>query len=1088
MTALRTTFFAVLCTLPWSPLLVGRLAAQTPAVPVQVSATIGGVTSPLAENSSITLTANAVGRDVLATLTVRNTSSAAISLNTLSLIGSGDFTVALSPTFPAAVPAGSATNFTIRFLPSNGNRQLSQGTLVYTEGTQTRLFVFNLIGLSPDFAITSIVQPDGNLQALPNGGTVSFPATNPGSSRSALVTITNFGSAPGVLQSAAVAGQDFTLTNFPVFPYTIPVGQETRLAITFTPRLRGTSTGTMTMTLADRSFFFALQGIGASPTSQADFNVTYFIEPDGVPTPLQNGGRILFATTPVNTPRRATLVITNRGPAAGAVNGASLTGGNFAISGTFFPTPLNPNQELRLTITFLAQTRGTSFGTLSLTLNDTVNSYSLEALATVSNIAIAYALATDGNARNLGENGRIVFNPTAVSGASIAEIGIVNQGTGPATLNGVILSGADYQLQSLPLLPATIEAGRSLTFRIRFSPRQTGTSTGSLKIDFSDRGFSFAIEGTTASPDLLLRYVEPRTSNLLTIVNNGVISVPNTPVDSTQSVVVLIGNRGEGPGTVNRISLNGANFQSMAFELAELPTFPVTIDPGRELRFSIRFTPAQAQRFVSSLIIDAGDRSVNATLEGTGVAPLLAYDLITDQGTTTIAPGSPIPVRDTPVGQSTSFQIRVRNAGQLETQISSLVVVGNGFTLPDPLIVPFRLPPDGSQRFTVTFTPQQPGPVTGRLRIGNELFELLANGLGPALRFSFTNAAGNTTLPETGNGVVVFNPVSVGDRTRVQFTITNNGTQSASIASINLASPSPVFAIEGLPALPLTLEAGGSATITLVFTPNAAGTLNATLRVNTTAFTLSGVGNPPAALPAYSFDGPSGVQAPLQQPAIGLTLASPYPLPLRGTLTLTFVSEVFGSNPAVQFAVGGRTVNFTIPAGATRALFDNNAASVRVQTGTVAGNIVITPAFATQAGLDLTPGTPQSLTMTVQRLAPRILDAAVGSRTANSFSLVLTGYSTTRLIRSMQVQLAPIAGQTIANSSFTVNLDSASLVWFESQASQAFGGLFTLTIPFTFAGEANQDLVSRIQSITVTLTNDVGVSNSVTASPAGGGQ
>lgn len=41
------------------------------------------------------------------------------------------------------------------------------------------------------------------------------------------------------------------------------------------------------------------------------------------------------------------------------------------------------------------------------------------------------------------------------------------------------------------------------------------TSTGSLKVDLSDRGFVFPIEGSTSSPDLTISYVEPGTNNLL---------------------------------------------------------------------------------------------------------------------------------------------------------------------------------------------------------------------------------------------------------------------------------------------------------------------------------------------------------------------------------------------------------------------------------------------------------------------------------------------------------------------------------------------------------------------------------------------
>src|SRR5205823_6180639 len=105
------------------------------------------------------------------------------------------------------------------------------------------------------------------------------------------------------------------------------------------------------------------------------------------------------------------------------------------------------------------------------------------------------------------------------------------------------------------------------------------------------------------------------------------------------------------------------------------------------------------------------------------------------------------------------------------------------------------------------------------------------------------------------------------------------------------------------------------------------------------------------ALPSYQFQGPSGTQQPAQQPSIGLTLASPYPLALQGTLKLSFVSAVFTDDPAIQFASGGRTVNFTISANSTRAQFISNATSMPLQIGTTAGTIVITPSFSTAASI-----------------------------------------------------------------------------------------------------------------------------------------
>jgi hypothetical protein len=60
---------------------------------------------------------------------------------------------------------------------------------------------------------------------------------------------------------------------------------------------------------------------------------------------------------------------------------------------------------------------------------------------------------------------------------------------------------------------------------------------------------------------------------------------------------------------------------------------------------------------------------------------------------------------------------------------------------------------------------------------------------------------------------------------------------------------------------------------------------------------------------------------PATQPSFNITLAAAYPIALSGTLTLEFTPDAVSpaDDPAIQFSAGGRTLNFTIPAGQTSA-------------------------------------------------------------------------------------------------------------------------------------------------------------------------
>ena len=245
----------------------------------------------------------------------------------------------------------------------------------------------------------------------------------------------------------------------------------------------------------------------------------------------------------------------------------------------------------------------------------------------------------------------------------------------------------------------------------------------------------------------------------------------------------------------------------------------------------------------------------------------------------------------------------------------------------------------------------------------------------------------------------------------------------------------------------------------------------------------------PAAAPAQQPAAPAQQQPtaqqapaqPAQQPSIGLHLTAPYPYAVQGVLELSFVSTVFTNDPAVQFASGGRTVNFTIPANTTQALFNGNSPTIALQTGTTAGDIVIEPSFTMQNGFDLTPSSPQTLTLSIGRSAPRLLSGTITSQTLTGFTLELSGYSTTRSVRQLDVQITPRSGDSFSTTRLTIDVTSASSTWFQGTTSQAFGGAFLIGIPFSLQnGSSTDDLVRRIQSLNITAANEVGTSEAMT--------
>ncbi|HLJ47001.1 MAG TPA: putative Ig domain-containing protein [Bryobacteraceae bacterium] len=208
---------------------------------------------------------------------------------------------------------------------------------------------------------------------------------------------------------------------------------------------------------------------------------------------------------------------------------------------------------------------------------------------------------------------------------------------------------------------------------------------------------------------------------------------------------------------------------------------------------------------------------------------------------------------------------------------------------------------------------------------------------------------------------------------------------------------------------------------------------------------------------------------PAQQPKFTVQLANAFPVDITGQLTLTFKSTavVPSDDPAVQFTTGGRTIPFTIPANQTTAVF--SISQPGLQTGTVAGTITITTTLLVN-GTDVTPSPAPSTTITVNA-GPPVISSVTATQSNGALSVVISGFSTPREVTKATFHFT---GNNLQTSDFTVDVSSAFTQWYQSAASTQFGSAFIYTQPFTFQGTLSG-------SVTVTLANSIGSSNSITA-------
>lgn len=671
-----------------------------------------------------------------------------------------------------------------------------------------------------------------------------------------------------------------------------------------------------------------------------------------------------------------------------------------------------------------------------------------------------------------------------------ANLLLTYRGTTAATFSAppTLFGSADFFVSGPEKLPAKIGPGESVAVTIGYRARTAQPASALLNLAYVEEPAANAPAGaasvqgnislvfTGSAPNLQVSYFLQTEGNFIPLANGGKVLYLDVPVNTSAIATISIQNRGSGPGTLEDIKLSG----DADFQILGIPLLPITIEAQQELRLPIRYTPKTVASHTATLKATIGGQEQIFGVEGNSIGPAFSYEYLGSDLAQPLFPNTVFLLPDTKLNTPLEFTVRVTNTGNADALLQSIAISGTGYVITDAPLFPSTLKSKTAFSVTVRFTPTLPGVVRGRLRIGNDTLELASNGIGSLLEYSFRNGTFVSTV-RAGESVL-FTPSAVGANTRVTFFVKNTGTARAVVSTIGVVEARGPFRVGPLPILPLALEPNESTEFELVYTPQAVGFVTGTLRVDALSFSLSGSANAPPPLPAFRFEGQSGTVDPFQQLPMGVTLDAPYPLPIVGTLTLNVNPDSFVADPAVQFATGGRAVEFTIAANSRQAVFVNGLISVRIQTGSVAGLLIITPSFRTSTGnTDLTPDNPLTQRINVPPLAPRLLSVRIDSRTTNGIVLALTGYATTRALSQISLELTPVAGFVLQDRQISINVEAEVDQWFRSQTSVAFGGQFTIQVPLNISGQNLGTAVpaNGLDTVAVSVRNAQGASNTL---------
>jgi hypothetical protein len=263
------------------------------------------------------------------------------------------------------------------------------------------------------------------------------------------------------------------------------------------------------------------------------------------------------------------------------------------MSGLSVPVTLNPGQSATFSVLFVPAGSGSVSGNLSVTSNGANSNLSIP----LSGTGVAPAsLSANPTSQSFG-------NVQVGSTSSNSET-VTNTGGATATISQANVTGAGFSVSGLTL-PATLTAGQSVTFTVKFAPAGAGTLTGNLSLvsDASNSPLNITLSGNGTTPGQLA--VSPATLNF------GSVKV------GSSSVLTGTLTASGAPVTVSSASTGSSEFTFSGI------TLPATLAAGQSAGFTVTFKPAASGTANATIIFssNATNAPTQQTVTGTGTAP-----------------------------------------------------------------------------------------------------------------------------------------------------------------------------------------------------------------------------------------------------------------------------------------------------------------------------------------------------------------------------------------------------------------------------------------------------------------------------------
>jgi Abnormal spindle-like microcephaly-assoc'd, ASPM-SPD-2-Hydin len=447
-------------------------------------------------------------------------------------------------------------------------------------------------------------------------------------------------------------------------------------------------------------------------------------------------------------------------------------------------------------------------------------------------------------------------------------------------------------------------------------------------------------------------------------LSSGSVTFGSVVVGTTSTQTITASNSGSASLTVS-----AAKPSSPQFFLAS-PTLPFTIAAGQSAKFSVAFTPTAATASSGSISItsNASDNAVSLSLSGSGIS---AGQLSSNPASLSFVN---VVVDDTQTQSAT-----LTNSGGQSVTLSQATVTGAGFSL-SGLSFPLTIAGGQSATFNVEFAPQSAGTLTGNLAFSS-------NASNSTLNVALSGAALAPGSLATSPTSLSFGSVLVGSSQQQSVSVTNTGGTSVTISQASASGTGFSMSSSGLP---LTLAAGKSASLTVTFAPQSAGTASGSAIITSNApnptltIPLSGTAVAPGGLSAT----PSSLSFTSIQAGDSETLSEVVKNTGGSSLTISQVS-VLGA----EFSVTGITPPVSLTSGQS---YTFGVGFAPQAPGSASGSISITSDGSNPSvTIPLSGSATAAGQLGVSPSTLNFNDVAVGSSANLSATLSATGASVT---------------------------------------------------------------------------------------------